>query len=375
MTDKKRKTIKRIMIIIGIIAAVLLILMFILFPPSFGNIRNSNGDEICEKTFLDINGTKLGMVIKGSSKDKPVMLLMGGGPGIPEYWLEYEYPTGLDEDFIVCYPCYRGTALSYDPDIPKETVSNEQYLDDADKITDYLRERFGQNKIWLMGHSFGTKIALQMADRHPEKYEAYIGMSITVDQYKSERLAFWEMLDKYKADGSKSMVEDLEKYSELFADPDKAPDRSDSKLKDYYRSIRDKAMHKIGGGSLRDMKSVITGIFFPSLRMTDFTQSERLNIWKGKSFVNDCPIGKEEFFNAFEQVSELKIPVYVFAGKYDLTTVYSVQKEYFDFVKADIKGFYTFDESAHSPLFEESDKAREILRSDILNKKTDMSDK
>ena len=72
--------------------------------------------------------------------------------------------------------------------------------------------------------------------RHPEKYEAYIGMSITVDQYKSERLAFWEMLDKYKADGSKGMVEDLEKYSELFADPDKAPDRSDSKLKDYYRS-------------------------------------------------------------------------------------------------------------------------------------------
>lgn len=363
------------MIILTVIIAVLLILMFILFPPSFGNITNKNDDEICEKTFLDINGTKLGMVIKGAKKDNPVMLVMGGGPGIPEYWLEYEYPTDLDKEFTVCYPCYRGTALSYDSDLSKDTLTTEQYLDDADKLTDYLRERFGQDKIYLMGHSFGTKIALLLADRHPEKYEACIAMSITADQYKSERLAFQTMLEKYKSDGDKSMVKELEKYSELFSDPDKIPDRSDPLLKEYYKSTRDKAMHETGGGSLHDMKSVITGIFFPSLRMTDFTQCERLNIWKGKSFVQDCPVGKEDFFNAFETVSELKIPFYVFAGKYDVTTMYSVQKEYFDFVKADVKGFYTFDNSAHSPLFEEPEKAREILRNDVLNKQTSLADK
>jgi hypothetical protein len=44
-------------------------------------------------------------------------------------------------------------------------------------------------------------------------------------------------------------------------------------------------------------------------------------------------------------------------------------KEYFDLLKAPIKGFYTFEQSAHSPLFEEPEKMRQIFIEEVLKGK------
>jgi pimeloyl-ACP methyl ester carboxylesterase len=132
-------------------------------------------------------------------------------------------------------------------------------------------------------------------------------------------------------------------------------------------------MHENGVGTLHNMHSVITGIFFPTLKMTDFTQKERLSIWRGKSFVSKAEVSSGNF-KAADVTTQLDIPFYVLAGRYDMTTDYELQKEYFQLVKTDIKGFYSFENSAHSPLFEEHDKAKKILAEDVLNGKTDLAD-
>ena len=373
MNNKLKRIGKKTMIITAVIAVILFILMLAVFPPSRGRITNKNHAEVCEKTFLDVNGTKLGMVIKGAKADNPVLLFMGGGPGIPEYWMEYEYPTGIDEYFNVCYLCYRGTALSYDPDLPPETLTSEQMKLDAVGVTDYLRERFGQEKIYLMGHSFGTTIALKLAAEYPEKYKAYIAMSMSVDKVRSERKAYHYMPEQYKKDGNKKMVSEMEQYYDMFSDESVEPDMSCEKMHLYFAKTRDKAMHENGVGTLHNMDSVITGIFFPTLKMTDFTQKERLNIWRGKSFVSKAEVSSGNF-KAADVTKQLDIPFYVLAGKYDMTTDYELQKEYFQLVQADIKGFYTFEDSAHSPLFEEPEKAGKILAEDVINNKTGLAD-
>ena len=53
---------------------------------------------------------------------------------------------------------------------------------------------------------------------------------------------------------------------------------------------------------------------------------------------------------------ELDLPVYFFEGIYDYTCSYTVAKDYFEKLKAPVKGFYTFEHSAHSPIFEEPEK-------------------
>jgi pimeloyl-ACP methyl ester carboxylesterase len=68
-----------------------------------------------------------------------------------------------------------------------------------------------------------------------------------------------------------------------------------------------------------------------------------------------------------EQVTDLKIPVYFLHGIYDYTVSYTLAKAYFDKIKAPVKGFYTFERSAHSPLFEEPEKMQHILKEDVLS--------
>lgn len=140
-------------------------------------------------------------------------------------------------------------------------------------------------------------------------------------------------------------------------------------------SLRDASMHELGVGTMRNMKSVITGIFFPSLRCMVYTPSERINIWRGKAFSKNTPaVADVTRFNAFLAVPALDIPIYFLAGIYDYTCCYSLQKEYYDQIQAPIKGFYSFDDSAHSPLFEEPEKSRLILREDVLTQNTNYAD-
>ena len=66
-------------------------------------VRGRDGKTIegslSEKINININGISQGMFIKSANTDNPVLLFLHGGPGMPEYFLTRNYPTGLEEDF------------------------------------------------------------------------------------------------------------------------------------------------------------------------------------------------------------------------------------------------------------------------------------
>ncbi len=67
-----------------------------------------------------------------------------------------------------------------------------------------------------------------------------------------------------------------------------------------------------------------------------------------------------------KQVTRLEIPVYFLHGQLDYTVSYPLAKTFFDQLSAPLKGFYTFEQSAHSPLFEEPGRMGKIIREDVL---------
>lgn len=346
----------------------------ILIPPSQGKPKpflDASGNvldgSISEKIDVDINGTSLGMFIMAEDERKPVLLFLGGGPGIPEYLLADNYPGGLEKDFVVCYMEYRGTSLSYQPEIDPKTMTTEQYISDSVEVTKYLAERFSQDKIYIMGHSFGTYIGLKTVSQYPELYHAYIAMAQNSNQEESEKIAYSYMVEQYQKAGNEKLVKKFQEYPIL---------TSNEAYQQYSTSsLRDTAMHELGVGTMHDMKSVITGIFLPSLRCTAYTPMERINIWRGKAFAQKTAVCTESRrFNAFDEIPSIDIPIYFFAGIYDYTCCYSLQKEYYEQIQAPMKGFYTFKNSAHSPLFEEPEKARTILLEDVLKEKNELSD-
>ncbi len=175
-------------------------------------------------------------------------------------------------------------------------------------------------------------------------------------QLKSERLAHEYMLKRYREIGNTKMVRQLEA----------APPTMTVPLPASYMSIRDKAMHGLGVGTTRDMKSVVTGVFLPSWLCREYTLGEKIRLWRGKFFSDRILWDRMIATDLTRQVPEVVLPVYFFQGKYDYTVAYAETRSYFEKLTAPLKGFYTFEQSAHSPMFEEPAGMERILRQDVL---------
>jgi pimeloyl-ACP methyl ester carboxylesterase len=318
--------------------------------------------SISEKIKVNIGGVGQGMFIKGKTARNPVLLYLHGG--MPDYFLTEHYPTGLEEDFTVVWWEQRGSGLSYSADIPPESLNPEQLVSDTVELTNSLRKRFDQEKIYLMGHSGGTFIGIQAAARAPELYHAYIGVAQMSNQLESERLAYNYMLQRFKDDGNTKMVRRLEE----------APVGDTVPLPDSYLKVRDVAMHGLGVGTTHDMKSIITGLLLASVLNREYTLSEKIGMWRGKVFSGSRLWNTQLSTDLTKKVTRLEIPVYFFHGVYDYTVSYPLAKSYYERLDAPVKGFYTFKQSAHSPLFEEPGKMREIMRADVLTGSKGLAD-
>ena len=314
-------------------------------------------DSVSEKTWVDINGVKQGMIVRGESERNPVLLWVHGGPGMPDYLLTKQYPTNLEDLFTVVWWDQRGTALSYGANIPPETMIIEQIICDTLSVTDYLRQRFNQDGIYLLGHSWGSLIAIQAASRSPERYHAYLGMAQMVYQLRSEKIAYDYMLDEYRKRGETKMVRSLEA----------APVSMTTGTPEAYLKLRDRAMHQLGVGTTHDMKSVITGLFLPSWKFPGYTLREKVDLWRGRAFSRSFGLWDQLIWiDLRNTVPKLEIPVYFLEGKYDYTCATELARDYFRKLDAPVKGFYEFGNSAHSPVLEEPAEAHRILQGDAL---------
>ena len=320
--------------------------------------------SISEKVFVEINGVRQGMVIRGRDRTNPVLLFVHGGPGMPEYFLSERYSTGIEDVFTVAWWDQRGAGLSYRAGSASESMTLAQLTADTLAVTDYLRRRFGVEKIYLMAHSGGTSFAIQAAARAPELYHAYIGVGQMVDQLESEQIAYDYVLRFYRARGDERMVRRLEAAAPTPTWP----------LPRSYLALRDAAMHGAGVGTTRSMRSVVSGLFVPSLLTRQYTLVEKVNLWRGKVRSGTLLRGPMFSLDLRELVPALEVPVYFLHGVYDYTCSYELARAYAEAIDAPVKGFYSFAESAHSPFFEEPVRTLEVLRKDVLTGGNALSD-
>ncbi|BCY18091.1 hypothetical protein hrd7_19400 [Leptolinea sp. HRD-7] len=354
-----------ILILIIVIPAILLAMVSPGKPAPFLDKDGKQlPNSLSEKVFVSINGSRQGMFIKSKNLSNPVLLYIHGG--IPDYFLTQQYPTGMDEYFTTVWWDMRGMGTSFDPNIPRESMTTDLLVSDVLEVTKYLRERFYQDKIYLMGHSGGTFYAIQAVHRAPENYHAYIVVAQITNHLKSEMLAYDYMLAEFKKNGNTKMLAEMEKAA---VTPDSIP------LPASYASMRDPGMHTLGIGTIHGMDSIVTGLLLPSFAFREYSVAEKINLWRGKVAYGSTTFNAQLKTDITKEVPEVKIPVYFFHGIYDYTVNYSLAKEFFNALKAPVKGFYTFEESAHSPLFEEPEKMARIIKEDVLKGKVDMADK
>ena len=354
-----------------VLAAALLIgvgYLFIISPGQPAPLRNTNGDAIpgslSERRTVEIGGIPQSMIIQSVNPANPVLLFVHGGPGMPEFFMEQDYPTGLEQHFTMVRWEQRGAGISFSADIPPGSMTIDQMIADTIEVADYLRDRFGQDRILLLGHSWGSYLGIQVAAKAPDRFLAYVGMAQIVHQLRSEVMARDYLLGAYRARGDAAMVLKLEA----------SPVSMEDGLSPAWMRLRDAAMHQAGVGQARDINSVITGIFLPVWRVRAYTVMDKINIWRGKLWSRPFFWDDMMWDDLSARLTTFELPVYFFIGQYDQTASPTLARAYFDAIDAPVKGFYVFGNSAHSPLFEEPERATQILLQDVLRGTTVLAD-
>lgn len=351
-------------VVLGCLLMAAFIRMLIISPGKPEAFRDVNGNilpgSISEKVFVTIGGVRQGMFIRTRNADNPVLLFLHGGPGFPNYFLFEKYNPGLEDFFTVCYWEQRGGGLSWSPEVTTESMTLSQLTDDAIEVANYLRSRFNKEKIYIMAWSGGTTIALPAVSKAPEIFHAYIAMGQIARQSESERIAFDFMLKRYTELNDRKSVNQLKKYGNLETEAD---------LTAFYNSgVRDNMMHKLGIGTMHNMRSVFRDIFLQVWKCRAYTMREKYIIWKSKmAFLPETGLKTEtlttDFISSYPVVD---VPIFFVSGIYDLTVNTGISKKYFDIIDAPLKRFCTFEHSAHGPLFEEPERFREVLTEWLL---------
>ena len=83
-------------------------------------------------------------------------------------------------------------------------------------MTDYISKRLGKEKAILIGHSYGTYIGMQAANKAPEKYEAYVGIGQMSDTLEGEMDSLKFVIDQAENAGNKEEVSYLNGLTEKF---------------------------------------------------------------------------------------------------------------------------------------------------------------
>jgi pimeloyl-ACP methyl ester carboxylesterase len=245
-------------------------------------------------------------------------------------YLAHAFQRELERDFVVVHWDRRGAGKSFDAAEPLETLTVRQTLDDVFELTTTLRKRFNQDRIILVGHSWGSYLGLLAINERPEYYAAYVGMGQlagTKDEVQQQRREFLSQ--------GASLADDTELLNRLASGAVLTED-------DLFRY----------GGELFGETS-----FWPILRTglgaPEYNLWDALNVRRGANLVarqmkyGDLPKPLESEIPAFE------IPIFFFLGRHDYNTPSSIAASYLERLQAPLKGLVWFEGSAHFPFFEE----------------------
>ncbi|MBV1820624.1 alpha/beta hydrolase [Clostridium cochlearium] len=331
-----------------VIITVVVIIIGVVFPTWTPPINGTN--SISELSQIKINGTNHEFMIRGSDKSNPIIIFVHGGPACSEIPYVTKYQDILEKDFTVVHYDQRGSGKSYHFFEDYSELSSKILINDLLAVTDYISERFNKEKVLLVGHSFGTYIALQAAAKVPEKFSAYIGIGQMSDPIKNESINLKYCIEQADKAGNKNDFMELESLEDSIQTGKATTPR--------------KYVRKYGGAGrlIDDNRDYLDGFLtHPEYNLLDVIRYSR-----GVSVTQDKLLKESMNYPLPQLVTSIEIPCYFIMGQYDYMTTTQSAKEYFDSIKANKKEFIVYENSAHYPQFEEKKKFSKWLVNTFL---------
>ena len=326
---------KRKFIILFITITLILITTTLLFPTWTPKIEGVNSISVLKP--IEINGTKLEVMIRGADKNNPILIFVHGGPGCSEIPYVRKYQDLLEEHFTIVHYDQRGSGKSFHFFEDYSSITSDKHVDDLLALTEYVKKEFSQEKVILIGHSFGTYIGLKAANENPEKYAAYIGIGQVSNNTISEMDSLEYTIEQAQQAGNLKDVDQLEFLRDSIKKGEALTPRN--------------MVRKYGGAArlINDNRDYFIGF----LTSPEYNLLDVVRYFKGISATQEILLdeGKENDITTI--VDSLDIPLYFVMGKYDYMTSTNAAKAFYDKLDAPIKDFVVFEQSAHYLQFEE----------------------
>jgi pimeloyl-ACP methyl ester carboxylesterase len=312
-------------------------------------IRSPHGIESLERVTL--GGIPQWILVRGWDRRNPVLLFLHGGPGFPETAVARLFCAELEKHFTVVHWDQRGAGKSYRFGEDRSSWTIQDYVDDTHALVELLLRRFGKERLFLVGHSWGTILGLQTAHDHPELIHALVGIGQVVHWREQEEISHRWVVEQARTRGNTRAQEELAAIQPPYKHPREM--WTERKWLAHF------------GGDFHDAQGmrryVLAGALSPHYSLLDglrFAQGigAPLEMWLNE-------IRETDFFRTIPRV---EVPVYFFAGRRDYNSAFEVVERYAEALEAPRKEIVWFERSAHSPNLEEPDRFQETMVSRVL---------
>jgi pimeloyl-ACP methyl ester carboxylesterase len=174
---------------------------------------------IDQSLFIPAGGLKQWIHIRGDDRRNPVILVVHGGPGEAQ-WPVAEHYRAWEQAFTVVQWDQRGAGHTYGlygDKTPDMTL--KQFAADGIDVADYLRRTLGKRRIIVLGHSWGSCVAVMMAHNRPDLFAAYVGTGQVEGWKATVNTQFDFLLAKARKEGDAATVKELEAIGRPNLDP------------------------------------------------------------------------------------------------------------------------------------------------------------
>ncbi|MFD1468551.1 alpha/beta fold hydrolase [Hymenobacter caeli] len=305
---------------------------------------------------VPIGGVRQWLFVRGQDRRNPILLLVHGGPASPLAPVAWAFQRPLEEYFTVVSYDQRGAGKTYaanDTAGLGRTLRIEQYVQDAIEVAELVRRKYGQPKVILLGHSWGTIVGMRAALKRPDLFYAYVGAGQVINVRENERLSVEYALQQATEHRNEAALRELRSIAPY---PGRQPITRERiiiarKWPQYY-------------GGLAAYRNTF-GYFFDAPQLSPaYTPAEVAAIDQGSLFTLARVL--PEFLTVdFTSVTSFPIPVFMLMGRHDFTTPSAPTAAWLQRVKAPLKKGIWFENSAHLISLEEPGKLLVTLLTEV----------
>ncbi len=337
------------------VAAVWLSQAFARTPPILDDAGNTIPNSIAVMEQVNLGGDDQWITIRGKSIDNPVLLFLAGGPGGSELAWTRQYLSALEDHFVVVNWDQPGAGKSYAA-VDIATLTPERYVSDAYELTQLMRERFHQDKIYVLGESWGSILGTWLVQQYPELFHAYIASAQMVYTTLDDQMGYEFALQYATEQGNTAVVEQLRRTGS-------PPYTGPGSFWTYaaYLNVLNSYMYSHANGEGGGDNRLLDVITAPEYGLVD-----KVNWVRGldEVFTNVYPrLGEIDMIT---NAPKLDVPVYFITGRWDVNAMTSLVERYYDVLEAPYKELIWFENSGHTPLYEEPRHFVDVMVNTVL---------